>query len=82
MKSSTVDMDFNFLKKVQKIHQDGRSEIEKLEQRGKARTSRRKLVLAKRKRGLVKARERGCDVEKVPEWMERSERNKTIWDPK
>lgn len=82
MKPSTVDMDFNFLKKVQKQHQDGRSEIEKLEKRGKSGTSRRKLALAKRRRGLAKARERGCDVEKAPEWMERSERNKTIWDSK
>ena len=81
MKPSTIDMDFNFLKKVQKTHDDGVYGLEKLE-KGEPKTSRRKLEAAKRKTGLNKARNQGVDVMKLPSWMERSERNKTRWHAK
>lgn len=81
IKSSTVDMDFNFLKTVQKTHDDGVYKLAKLE-KGKPKTSRRKLEAGKRKKGLNKARDRGVDVRKLPSWMERSERNKTRWHAK
>src|SRR5438045_3572403 len=79
MKASTIDMDFNFLKTVQKSHENGRHHIEKLEKRGESSTK-KKRVQAKRRMALAKALERGCKVERLPKWMERSERNKTIWD--
>lgn len=83
MKPSTVDMDFNFLKRVQKNHEDSLFEIgNKLEKKGTTMNSKRKLAIAKRAQGLRKAREKGCEVERLPQWMERSQRNKTVWSSK
>jgi hypothetical protein len=79
MKASTVDMDFNFLKTVQKSHESGRHHIEKLEKRGES-SKKKKVAQAKRRKALANALERGCKVEVLPKWMERSERNKTTWD--
>jgi hypothetical protein len=79
MKASTVDMDFNFLKTVQKTRDDGHREIQKLE-KGSAKSSRRKLHAAKRKTGKKRASERGVHVQRLPQWMERTQLNKTVWD--
>lgn len=81
MRSSTIDMDFNFLKSVQKARIEGQDQLRKLSQE-KPKTSRRKLEDAKRRRALQKAKERGVDLQNLPRWMERSESNKTRWDPK
>lgn len=81
MKSSTIDMDFSFLKKVQKSREEGHSEFQKVK-RGEAKTSRRKLEQAKRRSAIKQARERGVDVLQLPTWMERSTLNKTRWDAK
>lgn len=79
MKASTVDMDFNFLKTVQKTRDEGHSEIVKVD-KGTAKNSRRKFLSAKRKAGKKRARERGVQVQTLPEWMERAQLNKTVWD--
>ena len=81
MKSSTIDMDFNFLKAMQKRQEDGHNELQQLE-RGQAKTSRRKREFAKRKTGFARAQERGVDVRKLAVWMERSRINKTTWHAK
>ena len=82
MKSSTVDMDFNFLKTVHRTREEGQSELAKLQRKSIPKTSKRKLERSKRKQGLKKARARGCIVNELPEWMERSQRNKTRWSSK
>jgi len=80
-KPSTIDMDFNFLKSVEKSREEGQSVVKKVDQ-GTSKTRKRKLVVAKRKRGMKKARERGVDVRELPEWMERTKENKVKWDAK
>jgi hypothetical protein len=79
MQSSTIDMDFNFLKTVQKVRAEGHNELRRLNQ-GQARNSQRKLDHAKRKSGFKRARERGVDIQELPQWMERTKQNKTKWD--
>src|SRR5271169_4318078 len=64
MKSSTVDMDFNFLKRVQSTRDRGQSELEKLE-KGEAMTKRRKVERARRRMGVKRAEERGVKVRKL-----------------
>lgn len=81
MKSSTVDMDFNFLKSVQSTRDAGHGELKRLE-KGVSMTSRRKLNLAKRMQGLKRALERGVEVRRMPQVMERAQQNKTKWDSK
>ena len=79
MKSSTVDMDFNFLKKVQSTKDRGLSELEKLEKE-EAMTKRRKMESARRRMGVKKAEERGVKVKKMAGVMERTKMNRTRWD--
>jgi len=79
MKSSTVDMDFNFLKKVQSTKDRGLSELEKLEKE-EAMTKRRKMESARRRMGVKKAEERGVKVKKMAGVMERMKMNRTRWD--
>ena len=79
MKSSTVDMDFNFLKKVQSTRDRGLSELEKLEKE-EAMTKRRKMESARRRMGVKKAEERGVKVKKMAGVMERTKMNRTRWD--
>lgn len=79
MKSSTVDMDFNFLKKVQSTKDRGLSELEKLE-KGDATNKRRKVERARRKMGVKRAEERGVKVKKMAGVMERTKVNRTTWD--
>jgi hypothetical protein len=79
MKSSTVDMDFNFLKKVQSTKDRGLSELEKLEKE-EAMTKRRKMESARRRMGVKKAEERGVKVKKMAGVMERTKMNGTRWD--
>ena len=80
MKSSTVDMDFNFLKSVQSTRDTGHSELQRLENKGSSMTSRRKIEKAKRKAGLKRALERGVRVKRMSQVMERAQANKTRWD--
>jgi hypothetical protein len=80
MKSSTVDMDFNFLKSVQTTRDTGHGELQRLENKGGSLTSRRKIEKAKRKAGLKRALERGVQVKRMPQMMQRAQLNKTRWD--
>ena len=79
MKSSTADMDFNFLRKVQSTKDRGLSELEKLE-KGEAMSKRRKMESARRRMGVKRAEERGVKVKKMAGVMERTKMNKTRWD--
>ena len=76
MQASTIDMDYNFLKKVAKSKQDGQGKVNKLDQ-GTSMTRRRKIEKARRKRSLAIAKERGVEVVELPMWMERRKRNRT-----
>lgn len=80
MKSSTIDMDFSFLKRVQKAREV--PDRLRMPESGKARTSKRRLEHAKRNVAMKKAQARGVDVQRLPQWMERSIQNKTRWDSK
>lgn len=77
MKSSTVDMDYNFLKSVQKSRDRG-VEIIKSE----AVNSRRKVALANRKRAIARAQEGGVNIRQLPKGMERMRSNQITWDSK
>jgi hypothetical protein len=79
MKSSTVDMDFSFLKRVQSTKDRGLSELEKLH-KGEALSKRRKMERARRRTGVKRAEERGVTVKRMAEVMERAKMNKTRWD--
>jgi len=81
MKSSTVDMDFNFLKSVQSTRDAGHGELKRLE-KGVSMTAKRKLNLAKRKQALKRAMERGVEVRTMSQVMERAQQNKTRWKSK
>lgn len=79
IKSSTVDMDFGFLKRVQSTKDRGLSELEKLH-KGEALSKRRKMERARRRTGVKRAEERGVIVKRMAEVMERAKMNKTRWD--
>jgi hypothetical protein len=81
MKSSTVDMDFNFLQSIHKSRAEARDQLNKLE-RGDLGSSRRKLDLGKRKTAFSKANERGFNVRSLPKHFEKFNLNKTTWDSK
>jgi hypothetical protein len=81
MKSSTVDMDFNFLKTVQSTRDKGHSHLDRLE-KGESLTARRKVSIARRRAGLSRAGDCGVQVRKMSKVMERAQRNMTRWDAK
>ena len=79
MKASTIDMDYNFLQKVKKTREVGKSEIQKLNNDA-PKTRRRKLAWAKRESAISKACKQGIRLRGLPSWMERFKTNKLRWD--
>ena len=76
MRASTIDADYNFLKRVDKAKEEGKTETKKLD-RGKSMTARRKAEEARRKRWVREALRRGVDIRELPRWMERTKRNRS-----
>ena len=78
-KPATVDMDFNFLKRVEKTREEGHSAVKKVD-KGASKTRKRKMSEAKKKRAINKAGKRGVNARELPAWMERAKENKVKWD--
>jgi hypothetical protein len=78
-KPATVDMDFNFLKRVEKTREDGHSAVKKVD-KGASKTRKRKMSEAKKKRAINKAGKRGVNARELPAWMERAKESKVKWD--
>jgi hypothetical protein len=78
MKSSTVDMDFNFLQSVQKA----RDEAERASKMEEKKSGKRKRRKADRKRALGRAIAAGVGVRVLPNNMERMKNNLIDWDAK
>lgn len=81
MTSATIDMDYNFLRTVNKARSEGQEEIRKLVN-SQPMTSKRKLAFSKRKKAISEAREKGVDLCVLPSWMGRSRQSKVKWDAK
>jgi len=76
MKSSTVDMDFNFLKDVERTRVEAKSEARKV----KAIGWRKDKMGRHRESAKLKAKELGIIVREIPRWTERASKNRTHWD--
>jgi hypothetical protein len=76
MKSSTIDMDFNFLQSVQKAR-DEAGRASKMEEK---KSGKRKRRMADRKRALGRAIEAGVGVRVLPNGMDRMKNNLIDWD--
>jgi hypothetical protein len=76
MRASTIDADYNFLKRVDNAKTEGRTETKKLDH-GRSRTVRRKADEARRKRWMREVAGRGVVMKELPRWMERRTRNRS-----